>query len=121
MKDLTPFVICMDRAYSERKPKSIRKMLTELGGAWQQLYEIWKEGKQPYLLLVTDSDERRRQGAPLMLTPANNTALRSALQHCCADMVGQRCRWLILMRPGSAGREITETELELDFGAGVTA
>jgi hypothetical protein len=52
---------------------------------------------------------------------ANDDALRTTIQHCCGEMVGLKCKWLLLMQKDSVGRETTESELLLDFAAGGTA
>lgn len=121
MTDCTAIVICMDRKYAAKWPQSVQRRWTTLGGAWQQLYEIWLARTEPYLLLVADTAERQRYGAPLIQMLDNRAALRSAVQHVCLDLKGQRCKWLLLMKPDTKARLIVEVELQIDFAAGVTA
>jgi hypothetical protein len=115
MTQLTPIAIVIDRPFAKRKPKSLRKCMSDLGGAWPQMFELWQQTDMPYLILLAHTTERLRQGAPLTMAIRNEDALRTSLQHCCADMVGMRCRWLLLLEKDSVGREITQSELLLDF------
>jgi hypothetical protein len=111
----SPIAIVIDKAFARRKPKSLRLMLSKLGGSWPMMFEMWKESKAPYVIFLCHTTERFRQGAPLTFMPLTDGSLRQGLENCCQDLIGQRCRWLILMQPHSTGRDITESTLLLDI------
>jgi hypothetical protein len=112
---MTPIAIVIERDFAERKPKSVRKCMADLGGSWPAMFELWQQTEMPYLILLAHTTERLRQGAPLTLVIKNTDVLRSSLQHCCADMQGQRCQWLLLLEKDSAAKNIAQSELLLDF------
>lgn len=112
---ITPIAIVIERPFAKRKPQSLRKCMSDLGGAWPQMFELWQQTDMPYLILLAHTTERLRQGAPLTMAIKNEDALRMSLRHCCADMQGMRCRWLLLLEKDSVGRDITTSELLLDF------
>lgn len=111
----SPIAIVIDKAFARRKPKSLRRMLSTLGGSWPSMFEMWRDSKAPYVIFLCHTTERFRQGAPLTLMPLTDSGLRQGLENCCQDLIGQHCRWLILMQPHSAGREITQSTLLLDI------
>jgi hypothetical protein len=118
MSHVTPIAMVIDRASADDK---LRRDMMELGGAWPEMYLLWLKTEMPYLIFLAHTRERLLHRAPLTLMPANDDALRQTLQHCFADMQGKRVKWLLLMEKDSVGREITASELLLDFAAGGNA
>jgi len=115
VNNLTPFAIVVDRVYAKKKPQSLRKAMCDLGGCWEQMYELWRETGSPYLVLLCHTPERIKSGAPLTSMPVDDDELRRTLTYCCVDLTGQSCKWLLLMQPHSTGREITQSILLLDM------
>jgi hypothetical protein len=94
---MMPQTIVIDRHAATNNALAVDERLMTLGGAWREMFNLWKTQDSPYLILMADTDERLRKRAPLTFFIGTDEMLRTIVARCCTQLAGVQCRWVLFV------------------------
>ena len=81
----------LDRATAS----SVAADIEALGGAWREMFRVWRQSDSDYLLFLAHTTERLAQRAPLTAMTSGADGLRAALRAMFKQLADVECRWFV--------------------------